>query len=262
MKAILIEDESSARNLIKGILKSQFSSIELIGEADNGIQGLELIQTLHPDLVFMDIELPGLFGFQILERIEKIDFAVVFITAFNQYAIRAFEFSAIDYILKPVTSENLAKAIIRAQERQRLQVVQEQYELLLEVVKQKNPQSSLQQRVSFSTNKGISFVVLKDIIRIEAENNCCSIYVKGLPNRIFMTKNIGAYEEMFEDYFFMFRVSRGHIVNLYHVILFSREDGGMLSLPNHNNDKTVMIPVNKSHELRQELFERMKRLGK
>jgi len=259
MKAIIIDDEQDARIAVKKILKQHFPSVELIGEAENGTQGLVLIQSLHPELVLLDIELPDLDGFQILRKLDKIDFALVFITAFNKYAIKAFEFSAIDYILKPIDQNKFAKALIKAQERLHMHFVQEQYQLLLEIVSQKNKPNLLQQRISFSTIEGITYAVLKDIIRIEADQNCSSIYIKGLPSRIFIARNIGAYEEMFEEYNFMFRVHRSHLVNLHHVIQFSRETGGMLCVNQHNKDGEVKIPV--SNTRREELLIRLGRLS-
>lgn len=258
MRAIIIDDEVEAGDALRDSLQLYCPSIDIVGYGNNGKSGLELIRKIQPDLVFLDVEMPDLSGFEVLKTIGEINFALVFITAFNQYAIHAFEFSAIDYLLKPIDPPRLIEAIEKVQERHRLSQLEEQYTLLIEILQSKNP-PSLNNRITFSTQEEIVFASLKDLIRIEAQHNCSSVFIKGLPKKITIAKHLKVYEQLFQNIPFMFRVHRGHIVNLYHVKKFIRKDGGYILVDSDQKEgKDIPIPV--SNRQRDDLLERLARL--
>lgn len=258
IRTLIIDDEIEARTALATTLSQFCPLIEVIGQGFNGKSGLDLIKQLKPELVFLDVEMPDLSGFDLLHQLEKIDFAIIFITAFNQYAVRAFEFSAVDYLLKPIDPPRLIRAIEKVKVYQTNKQTKEQYKLLLEIMQSKKV-ASLDNRITFSTQEAVIFVMLKDLIRIEADQNCSSVFVKGLPKKIFIAKHLKAYERLFQDIPFLFRVHRSHIVNLYHVKKFLREDGGYLLVTSHNNNaKEERIPV--SNRIRDDLLVRLNNL--
>ncbi|MBL7793811.1 MAG: response regulator [Saprospiraceae bacterium] len=254
MKAIIIDDEKEARDALRDTLYNYCPTIEVMGFATNGREGLNLIQEHNPDIVFLDVEMPDLSGFDVLNSLERIHFALIFVTAYNEYAVRAFEFSAIDYLLKPIDPPRLIEAIEKVRERQRLFQLEEQYKLLSDIIQAKRP-PLLNNRITFSTQEEIIFVTLKDLIRIEADQNFSSVYVLGLPKRILIAHHLKYYERLFADLPFFFRVHRGHIVNLFYVRKFIREDGGYLLVRDQQSQEYHKIPV--ANRQREELLKRL-----
>lgn len=258
MKAIIIDDEKDAREALSKLLKVNCQQVEIVGEAADGAEGVELIQQLKPDLVFLDVEMPHKDGFQVLEELGRIDFALIFATAYNKYAVQAFEFSTVAYLLKPINTIQLMSAVMKAQAFRRLQQLEEQYKLLLEIVKKQGTDSQYNHRICFSNQEEITFVAFKDLIRIEANGNSSSIYALGQSKRISVSKNIGEYFKLFKDIPFLFQTHRGHLVNLYHAKKIVRKDGGSLKVRNHNGEDDISIPV--TSDRREELLQRIEDL--
>lgn len=258
MRTIIIDDETESRAALGDALSLYCPKVDVVGQGTNGEHGLRLIRELQPELVFLDVEMPDLSGFEVLRSLGEVDFALIFVTAFNQYAVQAFDCSAVDYLLKPVDPARLVRAVEKVHERNHLQQLKAQYEVLWETIQSKNT-LSLNNRITFSTQEEIIFVALKDLIRIEADQNCCSVYVEGYPRRIFIARHLKFYERLFEDVFFLFRVHRSHIINLHYVQKFLREDGGYVLVPNPDSpDGLIRIPV--ANRLRDTVIDRLQSL--
>jgi two-component system LytT family response regulator len=245
MNAIIIDDEKQAREALAALLETYCNDIVLVGEAENGEEGLELIRTAKPDLVFLDVEMPMLDGFGVLERLSNIDFALIFVTAFNQYAERAFEFSALDFLRKPVDIARLLKAVNKAASHKTNHTVAEQLRLLLERVGQQGNPVATDHRVAFAMHDEIVFSWVRNVIWIEADTNMCWIKLADHEKRLYIAKNIGEYERLFEPYQDLKRVHRSFVAHRNHVKKYLREDGELLM----SDGKSIPISSNKKEEI-------------
>lgn len=231
MKAIIIDDEKFARETLAVHLRSYCPQIDLKGEAENGREGLQLFKDKRPDIVFLDVEMPDLTGFEVLERIGPTNAAVVFVTGHDKYAEMAFEFCALDFLRKPVEPTRLVKAVHRASERHKILNSQAQYQMLLEIVNQQNAPVDLRdQRIAFSTQTEVVYSWLRNIVHIRAEGNMSYIRLVEHPKPLFIARSIGVYEKQFLDAksAFLMRVHKSHLINLYHVKKYIRTDNAFL----------------------------------
>jgi two-component system LytT family response regulator len=206
IKTIIIDDERLAREELKSLV-SNFSRIEIISEAKNGEEGVKLINELHPDLIFLDVNMPGLSGFDLLKQLEEIPL-VVFITAYDEYAIKAFDVDALDYILKPVDPERLKetiKKIIQKFEENNLSNGIELNEI------QPKKVLSITDSVFIKDGEKSWFVELSKVRMLESEGNYVKVYFDNF--RPLILRSLGSFEERLDqDYFF--RANRKFIINL------------------------------------------------
>jgi two-component system, LytTR family, response regulator len=217
IKAILIDDEDDARLTLRSFLKSYCPDVSIIGEA-NGVESAYLsIRTLNPDMIFLDIQMEDGTGFDLLEKLKHITFPVIFTTAFDSFAIKAFKYSAIDYLLKPIDPDELIDAIAKV--RRQFNQNNVKVDQLLKF--QKGEQ---QDRMTISSSEGLTIVKLEDIIRLESDSNYTHFFLKG-GEKITVPKSLKEYEDILpEDRFF--RIHQSHIVNLRYVKKYIKEDGG------------------------------------
>ncbi len=248
MKAIIIDNEQTARSGLSNLLRANYRQLEIVGEAANGLEGLECIRQLKPDLVFLDVEIPKKNGFQLLEELGAIDFALIFVTASKQFAAQAYEYSPVDYLLKPMDERKLMRALIKAQEFKRLREIDRQRHLLLDIAKKQEIAAHYHSRITFNNQQETAFVFFIDLIRIEGNGNCSSVYAVGESKCICVTRNIGKYFEELKNVPFLFQTHRCHLVNLYHVKKFIKKDGGSIVVRNHNGGPDVEIPVAKKYK--------------
>lgn len=240
----VIDDEQKARETILTILGMSKIDIEVAGEADSVKAGYELIMTKHPDLVLLDITLVDGTGFDLLRKFEKIYFKVIFITAHEEYALMAFKFSALDYILKPLTAGDLLKAIEKANESK----LHDETELKITTFL-----SNLEKikKIVLRTNESIHIIPIKNIIRCEADVNYTTFYIENGDN-LLVSKTLKDYAEMLEPSGF-FRTHQSHLVNLDHIIRYDKTEGGHLVMV---DDSIVPVSSRKKDELFK-LFEKM-----
>jgi two-component system LytT family response regulator len=199
LKVILIDDERLARNELRRML-SEFSDVEIVGEAANAAEGIEKIETLNPDLIFLDIQMPGKTGFDMLSQLDKAPH-VIFVTAYDEYALKAFEVNALDYLMKPVEPQRLAEALLK--------------------VRQKNEEeiSSYNNRGILSENDQVFvkdgercwFVKLSEVRLFESVGNYAKVFFGT--NKPLILKSLNALEERLDEKVF-FRANRKHIINL------------------------------------------------
>lgn len=245
IRSLIIDDEASNRQNLGHLLHKYCPQVEIVGEAENAAAGIDLIQQTLPNLLFLDIRMPGGDAFDMLESLETIDFEIIFITAYDEYAFRAFAFNALDYLLKPVNFKLLVAAVEKVQNK--LQVQKEN--LLL-----KNLVSNLQlengeKRIALSMEDKTEFIVVKDIIRCQADSNYTRFFLVG--NRsILVSKTLKDYEIALENSNFI-RVHNSHLVNRAQIQAFSKRDGGYLEM---SDGSQVPISRNRKEEVNKRLI--------
>jgi two-component system LytT family response regulator len=203
IKAIIIDDERLARNELKK-LRLDFPEIEVIAEAANAAEGVEKIDSLNPDLIFLDIQMPGKTGFDMLSELERAP-NVIFTTAYDEYALKAFEVNALDYLLKPVEPKRLADAL------QKLQVEEDKEPLSDHTISVNRSILNEHDQVFVKDGERCWFVKLSDIRLFESVGNYAKVYFG--PNKPLILKSLNALEERLDEKVF-FRANRKHIVNL------------------------------------------------
>jgi two-component system LytT family response regulator len=208
--AIIVEDElSGIENLI--LLLNKFCpQVKIIGSARTAREGKEIILEKKPQLVFLDIEMPYGNGFDLLQSFDSIDFEVIFVTAFDKYALKAIKSSAIDYLLKPIDIEELIKAVNKAY----ININQKQEKERINTLLQNLGPKKLE-KIALPTGNGMLFIKTSDVIRCEAEGGYTWFYLTNRP-KILTTRNLGEYEELLESNDFL-RVHHQHLVNFEHI---------------------------------------------
>jgi len=250
MKAILIDDERDALEMLEWIIKKQTPEVEIIALCDSALDGLEKIKTLKPELVFLDIEMPQLNGFDLLERLGTYDFEVIFTTAYNQFAIKALKICALDYLLKPVDGEELKAAVQKALSRKR-RTSSEQLEMLMNYFKPEKPKS---RRVALTAADHLIFVDTNDIIYCESDSNYTTFYLKKgeKVEKVVISKTLKDVEEILEGADF-FRIHASFLINMKHVSKFTRGDGGYVVMSNNQH-------ITVSRKKKDEFFEMFSKL--
>jgi two-component system LytT family response regulator len=247
LRTVIIDDEAHVRETIGRLLAMHCPQVKLVGEAFGVTSGLKLIRDLHPQLVILDIRMDDGTGFDLLHKIEHLDFKVIFITAYEKYAVEAFRFAAIDFLLKPVNPEELTDAVQRAQI-----LIQEHFNSQLQVFEE-NLKTDIRQKkkIVLKTQENIYLVNLKDITHCESEG-CYTFVYTGGGDRILISKVLREFDEMFSESGF-YRVHRSYLVNLAQVKRFEKHEGGFIIL---NDDHKIPEASRKRDEL-LELFESM-----
>ncbi|MFN3917939.1 MAG: LytR/AlgR family response regulator transcription factor [Flavobacteriales bacterium] len=230
LKAVIIDDHYEARFVLKSHVESFCFNVNIIGEADSVKSGAKLIAQTQPDLVFLDIELGDGSGFDILEILPHLNFKVIFTTGNDGHAIKAFRFSAVDYLLKPIDSEQLTESVSRA-----VNTVCRENENLKNLAKEIKHKKEIT-RISIPTQNKIILADIKDIIHCEADVNYTTIHLNS-GEKYLVSKTLKEYDELLSEYGFI-RPHQSHLVNLQFIKEFVKEDGCYLVLKNRSH-----IPV-------------------
>ncbi len=232
--AILIDDDANLRNGLKGMLQLYAPEIDIIGEADSVKTGVLIIQALQPQIVFMDIQLGDGNGFDILEQLAqkngKVTTNVVFVTAYEEYAIKAFRFSALDFLLKPIDPEELLKVIGKIKKVVEKSDNYAHIDLLLENIRKK---VDTFKRIALSTSDGIHLFDISDIIRCESEDNYTKFIIKN-NKPILISKTLKEYEELLGEHGFE-RIHQSHLINLTYLKSYIKKDGGYVVMSDNSN---------------------------
>jgi len=232
--ALLIDDDINLRNGMKTLLERYAPEIKIVGEADSVKSGLKAMDTLSPKVVFLDIQLGDGTGFDILEQLAakngKSVSHIVFITAHEQYAIKAFRFSALDFLLKPVDPEELQKVIAKIKSVVEKNEGFEHIDLLLENIRRKVDKFK---RIALSTSDGIHLFEVSDIIRCESEDNYTKFYIKNR-KPVLISKTLKEYEELLADHGFE-RIHQSHLINLAYLKSYIKKDGGYVVMADNSN---------------------------
>jgi two-component system, LytTR family, response regulator len=233
INALIVDDEPKNIRILQGLLDESCPDVKIVGEAISAETAIPLIREKNPDLVFLDIEMPYGNAFDLLDKIMPVNFEIIFITAFDDYTLKAFKYSALDYLLKPVSIDELKSAVQKAKERIRFKNINSQLQNLMFNINKSN--ASLQ-KIALPFNDGLVFVLLSDIIRFEAKGGYTHVYLSNNEKYI-SSKIIKEYEELLpEDIFF--RIHNSHIINLNFVKKYHKGRGGMIEMTD-----TAMIEV-------------------
>jgi two-component system LytT family response regulator len=226
LTAVIIDDELKGRIALRQKLSAFCPEVELAGEAAGGEEGLRLIEQVEPEIVFLDIEMPRMNGFDMLQRLQNKNFHLVFTTAFDQYAIRAIKYAAFDYLLKPINIEELQSCIERIKNGPRLPKTADRLEVLDQHLHLKNTLG----KIAISTLEGHLFFNINDIIRLEAQRNYTILHFVNQP-KLTASKTLKELEELLpEDKFF--RVHHTLIINLHYIKKYIKGDGGQIEMQN------------------------------
>ena len=231
ISCIIIDDEPGNIRVLKKLLQEFCPETIVSGEASDAEQGERIILKLQPDLVFLDIEMPYGNAFELLDRLMPVKFGVIFVTAFNDYTLKAFKYSALDYLLKPVNIEELREAVKKASERQRLRDTNQQLNNLLANLREPQPSSF---KLALPSMEGLIFVPMDTITRCEASGGYTLFYLKN-GEKILSAKNIKEYEEILPASTFL-RVHNSHIINLMYIRKYHKGRGGCIEM----EDQTII----------------------
>lgn len=239
LKAVIIDDEPDCVKLLALQLKMYCPKVQVLAECTSSETGLIRIKELQPDIVFLDIEMPVMNGFQLLEKLGNINFSLIFVTAYDQFAVKAFRFNALDYLLKPIDGKDLKVAVEKALQQkpslEQLKLMKQQ----LNVGEKHFPD-----KIALPFQNGVIFTEIKNILYCESENNYTRFYVVEGRNYL-VSKTLGDIQEILEERNFL-RVHRQFLVNLDHIKKYVRGEGNYLILTNEIN---IPVARNKKEKL-------------
>lgn len=224
--AIIIDDELKGRTALRQKLKDYCPEVKVLGEAESGAAGIPLIETHQPNVVFLDIEMPHMNGFEMLQQVQPQNFHVIFTTAYDQYAIKAIKYAAFDYLLKPIDIEELKSAVMKAEQHHTLHTNRDRLETLLQKLSGKNTR----QKIAVPTMEGLLFFNLSDIIYMQAESNYTTIHFINHP-KLVASKTLGDFEEILPAEMF-YRPHNSYLINLNYIRRYIKGDGGQIELEN------------------------------
>lgn len=226
IKAIIVDDEKKFSESLNEMIRERFQDkIHVVAKCKSVKEAVHAIKLHHPDLVFLDVEMPPGNGFEVLEQVDDKNFEVIFTTAYDQYAVKAIKFSALDFLLKPFGAEDLSDALKRYNEKIIKDKTQKQYEVLLHNLKNVSDPAK---KIALPTLNGFNVVSLSEIIRCKADNNYTDFYFINKVKSV-ISKPLKDFEELLEDHRF-FRVHQSHLINLQHVVSYSKGEGGTVKM--------------------------------
>ncbi|MEP6466059.1 MAG: LytTR family DNA-binding domain-containing protein [Parafilimonas sp.] len=247
IRTIIIEDEEHSRTILNDMLLQHFKNFEVIAVCKNNDEAKSAIENLNPDLIFSDVELEGDTVFNMLQQLNEINFEIIFTTGYDKYAIQAIKFSALDYLLKPFSKDDLADAINHYQQKQNKKQSAQQFDALFHNLR--HFQKDLK-KITLPTSNGLNVYPVKEIIRCQAEINYTNFFLTS-KSKLLVAKTLKEYEELLNDYDFM-RVHNSHLINLHHVKNYARGEGGSVTM---SDGATVDVSRRKKEEFLQRLAE-------
>lgn len=246
--AVIIDDESHCIDHLTGLVATYCGSmVRLTGSAGTIEDGWRSILQLQPQLVFLDIQIGEETGFELLERFPVIDFDIIFVTAYEKYAIQAFKFSAIDYLLKPVDPDDLRQAVARLQQKRSKEELAKKFETLFYNLK--NGQG-LPRRISIPTVKGLEFLPVQEIIRCESHINYTSIFLTN-GHKLTVARTLKEFEELLSEHNF-YRVHNSHLINLACIKSYNKGKGGSVSMTDNTE---IEVSTRRKDDLLKRLAE-------
>lgn len=240
IKAVIIDDEINNKELISNLLKSYAENVQVVGLANSVDSAYKAINEHHPDLIFLDIQMPDGTGFDLLKKFEKINFKIIFVTAHQEFAIEAFKYSALDYLLKPLSPANLLAAVKKAEETMGEDELNTKLKILLnniaEPIKNKK-------KIVLKTMERIYSVDLDDIIRFESDGGYTKVYLTD-GKRIMVSKTMKEFDDLLLDAGFL-RVHHSHLINMNHLFCFEKTEGHVVM----KDDSVVPVSNRKKDQL-------------
>lgn len=240
MDIVLIDDDATVRDNLKILLAMYAPEHKIIAEAEGVKTGLVCLRKYKPDLLLIDVEMQDGTGFDLLAQYGDLDFKVIFVTGHDRYAIKAFKFSAVDYLLKPVDPQELTSAIQKARSEV---TIKEQGVSMINLLQNTNKQIS-DQTILLKDNDTVYLVAIKDIVRCESEANYTKFFlIDG--RKLFISKSLKEYEQLFENQSF-FRTHQSHLINFQHFDRYEKKDGGLIYM---QDGSTLPVAVRKKEAL-------------
>lgn len=244
--SVIVDDESRSRKAIRAILESNCPDINIIGEADSVLKGEDIIKEKSPELVFLDIRMQDGTGFNLLSKFESINFKIIFVTGYEEYAIKAIKLCALDYILKPINPIELIAAVERFRQINvnPSKAIQKDMSSKISFFRHMTDKP---QRITVRTFDSVWYVNVDEIIRLQSERNYTCFYFTNGKTQL-VSKTLGDFENMLDGFGFI-RVQQSHLVNIQHVIRYVKSDGGYLvmsddsSIPISQKLKDIVLDV-------------------
>ncbi|MCX7743277.1 MAG: LytTR family DNA-binding domain-containing protein [Flavobacteriales bacterium] len=246
MKAVLIDDEEGARIALRGLLNQYCEDVEIVTECSNVPDGAIAINRYQPDVVFLDIEMPEYNGFELLDFFKEINFEIVFVTAYSQYAVRAFEVSAIDYILKPVEIESLKSALEKVKQKRSQSNIMQRLELMKTTYKGDDVR-----KIALPMSDGLLFVDINEIVFFEADRAYTNVFLNN-GSKITVSKPMRTFEDILDNRLFFYRPHRSYLINLNYIKKYVRGESLIMM------DNNIIVSV--SRERKQEFENLLKEL--
>ncbi len=243
IRGIIVEDEIRSRDTLRGLLSRYCKNVEIIAEAESYRSGLAAIREQHPDVVFLDIQMPDGSGFKLLEELDEIKFEIIFTTAFDQFAIKAIKYSALDYLLKPIDPEELVSALKKVENKISKRGVNENIQVLLDNIKSHDANPH---KIVLSTFEKIHIIETDNILRCESDNYYTNFFLTD-GKQILISKTLKENEAMLGEHNFI-RPHKSHLVNVKYIKGFLKNDGGYIEMTDGTH-----IPV--SRRKREKIIE-------
>lgn len=221
IKTLIVEDEQKSRDMLAAVIQKNFPDLNIVGLAKNVKEGVELIKSQTPELVFLDISMPDGSGFDLLEALPNHRFELIFVTASDQHAIRAIKYSACDYLLKPIDMDELQAAVEKVIKKKNASPNMENLQFLIQHLKRADENF---QKITLPTGNAYEVVNIKDIIRCEADGSYTTFYLTD-KRKLLISMGLKHYEELLPESDFI-RAHHHHLINMNHVVRFLKEDGG------------------------------------
>jgi len=240
MRIVIIDDEESVRRSLSKIILQELDDAEIVAEAGDVQTGVDVLKNYSPDLLLLDIQLPDGTGFDLLGKVNQFDFKLIFITAFEEYAIKAFKFSALDYLLKPFDPDEVSKALARVKEAIDLEDTQLKLNAFLSNIQNI---SSEVKKIVLRTSESIHLVNVQDIMHCQSDGNYTNIYLHG-GKKLIVSRTLKEFEQMLEPYGF-FRLHQSHLMNLNYLDHFNREREHVVL----KNDTSLPVSSRKKDQL-------------
>jgi two-component system, LytTR family, response regulator len=246
IKAIIVEDEKMSRETLRRLLEKYCPTVEVVAEADGYRKGMEEIRKHHPDVIFLDIQMPDGSGFRLLEEMDEIDFEIIFTTAFDQFAIKAIKFSALDYLLKPIIPQDLIEAIVRVEKKKAEKVRKRNLEVIPE---NSNMRDEKSQKIVLSTSEMIHVISVDDILRCESDNYYTYFHFTD-GRKLLVSKTLKENEELLSQHNFI-RPHKSHLVNIKYIKSYIRQDGGYILM---TDDTHIPVSRRKKDKIMEIIF--------
>jgi two-component system LytT family response regulator len=244
IKAVVVDDEDKSRDTLLALLDKYCPQVRVVATAVNVAEGINAISNHQPDLVFLDVEMPDGTGFDLLEQLSPVAFEIIFTTAFNQYAIRAIRSSALDFLLKPVVSEDLITAVSRFELKKQSHNSNDQIKVLLSNIKELK---GALHKIAIPASDGLVLLDINDIVRLEADGSYTR-FITMHGNHL-ISRTMKEYDDMLSGNNFL-RVHHGHLINIHHVKKYVRGEGGYLVMV---DGTSVPVSVRKKAEVVEKL---------
>jgi len=242
LKAILIDDEPECLKSLAHDLNTHCPGVQIAAQCKSGKEGIKAINTEHPDVVFLDIDMPYINGFDLLEMVPNVDFEVIFTTAYDKYALQAFRISAVDYLLKPIDTSALTEAVNKVRILRERGNTPKQINFLIQQIK--DLESNNVKKIALPTFDGLEFINLDEILYCQSDGAYSNVFFTD-GSKLYISKTLRYLEDALCNFHF-FRVHNSYIVNLNHVKKYTKTDGGLLIL---SNGEKVRVSRSKKDEL-------------